>query len=254
LLCAGACGDDDDDNRDGGRGGTGGSGGRAGGSGGGGGTGGGGTGGGGGGGTGGATDARTEGGADTAGGDASGDASMMLTDAQVAGVMLEANTGEVHTSEVADAKTQNMAVRMFATKMKMEHTAANTRLIALIQRIGIAAADSPLRAQLDREAMQALDMLWPLSGAAFDRAYLQVQVMMHMRVLALLDSTLIPSAQNAELKTELQAARTAVTAHLAEAQTLLSTTSDGGVDGPGADGAGADGGADAASADAPAGQ
>jgi len=66
----------------------------------------------------------------------------------------------------------------------------------------------------------ATAMLRQQTGAAFDTAYMDVQVVMHMRVLGLLDSTLIPSAQNAEVRTELQTMRTAVMQHLVEAQRI----------------------------------
>ena len=52
-------------------------------------------------------------------------------------------------------------------------------------------------------------------GEAFDRAYIAHEVDMHQNLLNALDQTLIPNAQNAELKTLLQGGRAKVQAHLA---------------------------------------
>jgi putative membrane protein len=53
-----------------------------------------------------------------------------------------------------------------------------------------------------------------LSGAAFDKAYIDHEIAYHAAVLSALDKTLIPSAQNAELKALLVKVRPAFVAHL----------------------------------------
>ena len=57
-----------------------------------------------------------------------------------------------------------------------------------------------------------------LSGAAFDRAYVDHEVAYHQAVLDAMDSTLIPNAQNAELKALLVKVRPAFVAHLEHAK------------------------------------
>jgi putative membrane protein len=57
-----------------------------------------------------------------------------------------------------------------------------------------------------------------LKGAAFDRAYIEHEVAYHQQVLDALDKTLIPGAQNTELKALLVKVRPAFVAHLEHAK------------------------------------
>jgi putative membrane protein len=188
-----------------------------------------------------------------AAGDASGDASTTpLADPAAAGVMLEANNGEIAAGQQATARATSAAVKSFGQQMVTDHTAANQRLLALLQRVGISPTDSPQRQMLAMQAQSTLDLLWTRTGAAFDTAYIQSQVLMHQQVLNLLDTVLIPGAQNAELKAELTTTRATVAAHLAAAQALQGA--DGGAGDAGSDaavdGGTADSGGDAGAGDA----
>jgi putative membrane protein len=57
-----------------------------------------------------------------------------------------------------------------------------------------------------------------LSGTAFDRAYVEHEVQYHQAVLDARDKTLIPGAQNADLRALLQKVRPVIAAHLERAQ------------------------------------
>jgi len=74
-----------------------------------------------------------------------------------------------------------------------------------------------------------LAALKKLHGGAFDRAYVDHEVTYHQSVIDAVDSTLIPSAKNAELKALLVKVRPAFIAHLEHAKTLqASLTKNGG--------------------------
>jgi putative membrane protein len=155
-----------------------------------------------------------------------------LTDAQVAAVVIDANASEVHGGEIGQARSTNAEVRAFATLMVTDHSMANTRVQALLLAQGVRAEDSATRRTLSDDAGAVLDDLWAAPATSFDVVYVDAQVAMHTAVLNLMDTVLIPSTENAAMKAELQAQRTAVTAHLAMAQQLRSTLgSDGGADG-----------------------
>jgi putative membrane protein len=64
-----------------------------------------------------------------------------------------------------------------------------------------------------------------LSGAAFDKAYIDHEVAYHEAVLNALDKTLIPSAKNAELKALLVKVRPAFVAHLDMAKQIQAESS-----------------------------
>ena len=59
-----------------------------------------------------------------------------------------------------------------------------------------------------------------LSGAAFDKAYIDYEVVYHQQVLDAIDKTLVPSASNAELKALIVKVRPAFVAHLEHAKSL----------------------------------
>ena len=59
-----------------------------------------------------------------------------------------------------------------------------------------------------------------LSGAAFDRAYIDHEVTYHQQVLDALDNTLIPNAKNDQLKSLLSKVRPAFVARLEHAKQL----------------------------------
>jgi len=62
-----------------------------------------------------------------------------------------------------------------------------------------------------------------LSGAAFDKAYIDHEVAYHQQVLDAVDKTLIPSAKNEELKALLIKVRPAFVSHTEHAKQLQST-------------------------------
>jgi putative membrane protein len=61
-----------------------------------------------------------------------------------------------------------------------------------------------------------------LTGADFDRAYIANEVALHQQVLDMIDQTLIPAAQNQDLKNLLTQVRPAVAAHLEHARQVQS--------------------------------
>jgi predicted outer membrane protein len=154
----------------------------------------------------------------------------LTTEAQVLGVMAEANGGEVTLGILARSRAQTAAVLDFANMMVDEHSAAASRVVSLAARMGVLPADSAVRTQLETQTMATRTNLSGIQDVlAFERTYIDSQVTMHAMVLNLIDQQLMPLAQNPELITELTAMRTAVSTHLSEARALqTSTTADGG--------------------------
>jgi putative membrane protein len=185
------------------------------------------------------------GGGTTATGGNGGAAAAATTDAQIAGVALAANNGEVTEAQLAQSKSTNAALLQFAAMMITDHTAAINRLQQVLTAQSLTVADSAERQSLTAMTTQTINTLFAESGAMFDRTYAMSQVTAHQMVLTLFDQKLITGAQNAALKSELQMERTAVMTHLTMAQALVSTLSpDAGASGAGgAAGHGGSGGA-----------
>jgi putative membrane protein len=135
---------------------------------------------------------------------------------------------------------------MFADMMIQMHSMSNTAAQAL----GVVGQPSAVQSDLDANGKTTLSQLAPLSGAAFDLAYMQAQVMAHMTVKTIIETQLIPSATNADLKNFLQSTLLpTVEAHLSGATALLASLEDGGLPDARADGS-ADASADASDASA----
>jgi len=159
-----------------------------------------------------------------------GGAAVALTDPQIAGIAYAANMGELGQAQLAGTKSTNSAVLNFATMMITDHGAAITRLQQTLAAQNIMTADSPQRQSLTNTSNQTYNTLFTQSGATFDKTYAMAQVSAHQTYLNLLDQALIPDAQNAALKAELQMERTTVANHLTMAQMLVAAlAADGGV-------------------------
>jgi putative membrane protein len=146
--------------------------------------------------------------------------STALADPQIAHVAVTANSIDSAAGEFALTRAQNARVKEFAQRMIQDHGSVNKRAAALAQRLNLRPAENDISRQLQQGDQQARDSLAGKRGADFDRAYIDREVQYHQAVLDALDKTLIPGAQNAELKTLLQEVRPNVAAHLQMAQQI----------------------------------
>ncbi len=158
----------------------------------------------------------------------------VVTEPEAAGLLVELNTGEIASGELAYGRGLRANVRTFGARMAREHAAANDELARLFRRIDVTPADSAKRRALAADHHAALQGLWQLSGAAFDLAYATSQVKAHTQALETLDGVLIPSARTAAFRTALVDWRVEVADHLADARSLLASltpaTTDAGAD------------------------
>ena len=143
-----------------------------------------------------------------------------LSDAEVLGLLAIANDAEISAGHVAMNKGQKQEVKDFGLKMVTDHTANNLKIKAVELKSGIARADSDMSRQLKKDADAAIDGLKNAKDADFDLAYINGQVNMHQQLLNELDASLIPNAQNADVKAYLTETRVAVEAHLNEAKAI----------------------------------
>jgi putative membrane protein len=146
-----------------------------------------------------------------------------LTDAQIAHVVVTANAIDSAAGEMAKQKGSAKSVKDFAQTMVTDHAAVNKQAVDLATRLNVTPEDNDTSRQLKSGADQSAASLQALSGAAFDKAYIDREVAFHQAVLDALDQTLIPGAQNAELKALLEKSRPAFAAHLDRAKSVQST-------------------------------
>jgi putative membrane protein len=146
-----------------------------------------------------------------------------LGDPQIAHVAVTANSIDSAAGAAARTKARNAQVRDFAQQMVRDHGAVNKQAVALAQRLNVTPADNDVSRQLQQGAEQSRTDLGGKTGAEVDRAYIAHEVQYHPTVLDALDKTLIPGAQNAELKALLQQVRPNVAAHLERARSIQQT-------------------------------
>jgi putative membrane protein len=126
------------------------------------------------------------------------------TDPQIAHIAYTAGEIDVKAAKLALQKSKNKEVRAFAQDMVRDHTAVNKQALALVQKLKVKPEDNDTSKSLVKGADAKNAELSKLSGAAFDKAYVDNEVAYHKTVNGALQGTLIPSSSNAELKDLLQ--------------------------------------------------
>jgi putative membrane protein len=126
------------------------------------------------------------------------------TDPQIAHIAYTAGNIDIAQGKQALARSHNPAIRSFAREMVRDHTAVNDKALALVKKLHVTPEANPTSAGLQKDADATLKRLSHLTGHAYDRAYIDNEVAYHKTVNGALETTLIPSAKNGELKSLLQ--------------------------------------------------
>ena len=142
------------------------------------------------------------------------------TDPQIAHIAYTAGQIDIAAAEQAIKKSKNADIVAFARQMEEDHKAVNDQALALVKKLGVTPEDNPTSQALSKAATDKLAEFDKLDGAAFDKAYIDHEVSYHAQVIDAIDKTLIPNAQNAELKALLVAVRPAFVGHLEHAKQI----------------------------------
>ncbi|HET9355830.1 MAG TPA: DUF4142 domain-containing protein [Sphingomicrobium sp.] len=141
-------------------------------------------------------------------------------DAQIAHIAYTAGSLDVAAARQALRKSQSAAVREFAGTMVRDHEAVNAKALELVTALKVTPQDNATSQALSAAAEKTLQRLNGLSGGAFDKAYVENEVAFHKSVNDALQSTLIPSAKNGQLKALLQTGLTLFREHQTHAEHL----------------------------------
>ena len=145
-----------------------------------------------------------------------------LPPADVAGIVMTANEGEVQQGQAAASKASSADVRSFAQMMVSDHTNALNMARDTFTKAGVTPAENATTQCLRENSRGTITNLGTYSGAAFDRAYMQSQVDIHQWLLTAMDTSLIPSTSGSA-RTLLETQRASVAAHLDQARRILNT-------------------------------
>jgi putative membrane protein len=122
------------------------------------------------------------------------------TDPQIAHIAYTAGLIDIAAADQALAKSKNKDVIAFAQDMERDHKAVNDKALALVKKLNVTPQDNDTSKALTKQADAKRAELAKLDGAAFDKAYIDNEVAYHKTVDGALETTLIPSASNQELK------------------------------------------------------
>jgi putative membrane protein len=126
------------------------------------------------------------------------------TDPQIAHIAYTASVIDIEAAKLAVQKSKTKAVVDFANDMIRDHEAVNEQALDLVKKLKVTPQDNATSKALTDAATAERAKLAALDGAAFDKAYVDNEVAYHKQVNGALEGLLIPSAQNAELKSLLQ--------------------------------------------------
>jgi putative membrane protein len=141
-----------------------------------------------------------------------------MDDAQIAAIVVTANQVDIDAGTLAAARASHPDVKAFGQRMAADHAGVNRAASDLAGRLKLTPKDNPTARSIKEGGDKNLAKLETLTGAAFDKAYIDHEVVYHQQVLDALDKTLIPNAKNEELKALLVKVRPAFVAHLEHAK------------------------------------
>jgi putative membrane protein len=150
-----------------------------------------------------------------------------INDAQIAAIVVTANQVDVDAGRLAVARSSYDAIKSFGKLMVDDHAAVNKAAVELLTALKVTPQENATSRSLKAGGQKHVAHLQTLSGAAFDKAYIDHEVAYHQQVLDALDKTLIPNATHAALKALLVKVRPAFVAHLEHAKRLQKATVEG---------------------------
>ena len=150
------------------------------------------------------------------------------SDPQIVGIVVAADQIDIDYAKLAMSKTKNKQVTDFAQQMITDHSTVSQSVFGLAAKLSVTPADSDTSNSLKAQAQQMTQKLQGLKGKEFEKAYVDNEVAYHQAVVNATKTVLVPSAQNAELKSALQGAVPLFEGHLQHAQRVQSAIEGGG--------------------------
>jgi putative membrane protein len=143
-----------------------------------------------------------------------------FTDGEIAGVINAFNQQIVDAGNLAAKSARNIKLVDYAKSMVTEHQTITAEFNGVLNAASIKAQDSSTRAGILADGLRDMATLKLLSGESFDKQYLHQQIKFEEHLIELLDTGLMTSATNPELKNYLTGLRTKAATFLANAQAL----------------------------------
>jgi putative membrane protein len=147
-----------------------------------------------------------------------------LDDATIVAIFDAANTSDIETGELGAKKGSTQAIRDFGAMLARDHKTVRQQGRDLAKKLGVTPTP-PKDDNSAKEHAAVMKRLNGLSGAEFDKAFLQNEVGYHDAVITAVQKTLLPAIQNAELKDLVTKVAPAFVAHRDAAKNMLDKAS-----------------------------
>ncbi len=144
-----------------------------------------------------------------------------IDDAAIVGIFDAANTWDISTGSLAAKKASRADVKSFGAMLARDHGAVRTQGRELATKLGVTPIPVGKDFALLKNYEATLKKLNGLSGAEFDKAFLEYEVAYHKAVIDAVTNVFLPAIQNAELKAFVVKIAPAFQAHMLAAQQLL---------------------------------
>lgn len=144
------------------------------------------------------------------------------TDGNIAAMLLAANNTDISYGKLAPARASSAAIKDFANRMIIDHSAVNTAVTELIARSSIKPEENKESLDFRDESTTKRDLMRELEGRKFDSTYIANEIEYHSKLLQTLDTVLIPRAHDGQLRQVLVSVRPAIVAHLEHARRVQS--------------------------------
>lgn len=146
--------------------------------------------------------------------------SAKLDDPTIVAIFDAANTWDIETGTMAEKKGTTKEVRDYGEMIARDHKAVRQLGRDLAAKLGVTPTP-PKNFAMARDHATAVSNLEAAHGKAFDRAFLQHEVAFHKAVIDAINTTLLPSLQNEQVKDLVKKVAPAFQAHMMAAQNLL---------------------------------
>jgi putative membrane protein len=123
-----------------------------------------------------------------------------MNDLEFAHIAYTADNIDIRYAHLALALSDNPKIHEFANTMIRDHTAVNEAALGLLEKLGATAQDNAVSQSLNANAEEIIDGFVKLRGAEFDAAYAANELAYHQSVNDLVENTMIPNIDNAEVK------------------------------------------------------
>lgn len=146
-----------------------------------------------------------------------------LNDAQIMGIYIQVNGFDIDTALLGRAQAGSPAVRQLAEHVAADHIGVRQSVYEIAAKCKTAPM-LPVERYTDGAAHdKTLAKLTTLTGAAFDKAYLEHEVAFHRAAIEAIKTQLLPAARCPELQAHFKAVLPAFEHHLTQTEALAAT-------------------------------